>query len=93
MILEKEIEAAAKRYAEKCGVLFWKFTSPGRVGVPDRILIGPFGRIAFVEFKRQGKRPTDLQRFILKTLSERGVIATYVDSLDGAKKVIDELCT
>lgn len=91
MTLEKEIEAAAKRYAEKHGVLFWKFTSPGRAGVPDRVLIGPLGKIAFVEFKRKGKRPSDLQTHVLSVLRERNVMSTYVDNLDDAKKVIDAL--
>lgn len=36
----------------------YKFTSPGRRNVPDRICVLPGGRIVFVELKAPGKKPT-----------------------------------
>jgi len=33
------------------GCLWYKFTSPGARGVPDRILIDPMGQLVFIELK------------------------------------------
>ena len=45
--MEKRLVAAV----EQAGGLAWRFTSPGRRGVPDRICLFPNGRLAFVEVK------------------------------------------
>ena len=38
-----------------------KFVSPGMNGVPDRIVLMPDGKMAFVELKAPGKKPRPLQ--------------------------------
>lgn len=48
---ERDIESRLRKQIEDMGGLFWKFTSPGNDGVPDRIAIFPDGRIVFVELK------------------------------------------
>lgn len=48
---------------KKCnehGCLHYKFSSPGRRGVPDQIVIG-FGRVVFVELKSDTGTPSKLQ--------------------------------
>jgi Holliday junction resolvase-like predicted endonuclease len=45
--IEQKLLTAVKAYGGVC----WKFTSPGTAGVPDRIVLMPHGRIAFVEVK------------------------------------------
>jgi tRNA U54 and U55 pseudouridine synthase Pus10 len=60
-MLEKFVEAALVKRVKELGGTCEKFTSPGRRGVPDRIVTLPGGRIVFVEVKAPGKRPTDLQ--------------------------------
>ena len=46
------------------GGICTKFISPGYDGVPDRIVLFPGGRIAFVEVKAPGKtlRPLQVRR-------------------------------
>lgn len=52
--LEKEIEKKVCDYAKASGMLVYKFTSPARRSVPDRLFI-PEGKSAFfIEFKREG---------------------------------------
>jgi len=58
MMLEKDIEKSVKRYAESKGWLTRKWTSPGHMFVPDQIFITPTGRVIFIEFKAEGKKPT-----------------------------------
>jgi hypothetical protein len=60
-VLEKQIEAKVCDYAKSKGVLAYKFTSPARAAVPDRLFIGPDGRMWFCEFKREGAKPTPQQ--------------------------------
>ena len=38
------------------GGVAWKWISPGRDGVPDRICVLPGGRVLFVEMKRPGRK-------------------------------------
>jgi hypothetical protein len=61
---EKEIEEKLRREVKAMGGLALKFISPGLSGVPDRIVLLPEGRIAFVELKAPGKtmRPLQLKR-------------------------------
>jgi len=58
---EKEIEKKLVLEAKKRGGLAVKFVSPGFDGMPDRILLMPEGKIAFVEVKAPGKHPRPLQ--------------------------------
>lgn len=48
---EKSMEAKLVAAVKAAGGVCWKFTFPGTAGVPDRIVLLPSGRIAFVEVK------------------------------------------
>jgi hypothetical protein len=91
-MLESELEAAIRRYAQQKGCLFFKFTSPGKKGVPDRLLISPKGKVAFMEVKRAGKAPRPLQLYWLREFNKRKVPATYCDTLPQAIFFINALC-
>lgn len=58
---EKQIEARLKREVKKVGGLALKFASPGNAGVPDRIVLLPYGKVVFVELKAPGKKLRPLQ--------------------------------
>jgi hypothetical protein len=90
-LLEKDLERKVVAYAKSKGVLCYKFSSPGNRGVPDRILIGPTGRIAFLELKREGQKPTALQLHTIDKLRAQGCNAGWVDNLKSAKAIIDNL--
>jgi hypothetical protein len=51
-MLEKEIEKHLEWTVERMGGKSWKFTSPGRKGVADRIVCLPDGSTWFIELKR-----------------------------------------
>jgi hypothetical protein len=61
MTLEKTVEQALVRRVKSLGGMCEKFTSPGRRSVPDRIVTMPDGRIIFVELKKPGAKPTEMQ--------------------------------
>jgi hypothetical protein len=58
---EKAIERKLVQAIKQCGGIAPKFVSPGFDGMPDRLVLLPGGRIAFVEVKATGCRPRALQ--------------------------------
>lgn len=57
---EVDVESECCKWATKNGWLTYKFTSPSRRAVPDRVFIG-YGVVLWIELKRKGKEPTPLQ--------------------------------
>ena len=89
MMLEKDIEAAVNRYARSLGFLQYKFTSPNRSFVPDRIYIAKGGKMLLVEFKAPGKKPTVMQTREHDRLREQGCLVYVIDSVESGKVMID----
>ena len=69
---EREIERKLVNAVKERGGICWKFTSPGTAGVPDRIILMPEGRIAFVEVKAPSEEPRKLQLSRHKLLRRLG---------------------
>ena len=61
MAKEKIIEQKLVREVKERGGICPKLTSPGFDGMPDRIVLLPRGRMAFVEVKAPGEKPRPLQ--------------------------------
>ena len=61
MDLEKTIEKKLVKAAKNMGGIALKFVSPGFDGMPDRIVLLPEGKIAFVEVKAPVCKPRPLQ--------------------------------
>jgi hypothetical protein len=94
-VLEKQIEAKVCDYAKNCGLLVYKFTSPNRMAVPDRMFVRPDGKIFFIEFKREGQKPTPAQDREHERLRGHGVQVFVVDDVKIGQWVIDtwgDLC-
>ena len=76
---EKEIEKKLALEVKKLGGLAVKFVSPGFDGMPDRILLMPGGKMAFVEVKAPGKRSRPLQMARHKLLRGLGFSVFILD--------------
>ena len=73
MILEKDIERyLVRRVAERGGVAY-KWVSPGHVGVADRIVMLPGGRVWFVELKTVKGRLSPLQKVFAADMARMGM--------------------
>ena len=90
-MLEKEIEKRVCEYAKSKGWLVYKFTSPARAAVPDRLLISPLGKVIFCEFKREGQKPTVPQEREHQRLREQRVSVFVVDNVADGKAIIDTM--
>jgi len=60
-MLEKQVERYLVKKVEAVGGKAYKFTSPGRAGVADRIVCLPDGSTWFVELKTAGGKMSALQ--------------------------------
>lgn len=88
--LEKDIEKKVCDYAKSLGILVYKFTSPARRSVPDRLFIMPGGRgVFFIEFKRRGQKPTPAQHVEIEKIRERGIGVVVADNVHEGKCCVD----
>ena len=90
---EKSIEAKLVDAVKAAGGVCWKFTSPGTAGVPDRIVLLPSGRIAFVEVKASGEKPHPLQRLRIRTLRRLDFKAFVLDNPDQIGGILNAVQT
>ena len=90
-MLERDIEKKVCDYAKDRGYLAYKFTSPSRAAVPDRLFIGPTGHMWFVEFKQGGKKPTPAQEREHHRLRQQGVEVWVIDSVESGKEMVDAM--
>jgi len=88
-MLEKQIESKVCEYAKTKGWLAYKFTSPSRASVCDRLLIAPGGKCVFIEFKREGQKPTSAQAREHERLRKQGVSVFVIDNVPDGKAVVD----
>jgi len=85
---ERDIEQYFKKQIEEAGGLCLKFTSPGTAGVPDRVVVIG-GRVSFAEFKRPGRKTTDLQCAVINRMRKCGASVDIIDSMAAAKEVAE----
>ena len=90
---EKTIEKKLADAVKSRGGLAPKFTSPGFDGMPDRIVLLPGGRMAFVEVKAPGKAPRPLQEARHRLLRQLGFKVYVLDGEDQIGGILDEICT
>ncbi len=90
--LERDIEERVCQHAKAHGCLVYKFTSPARRSVPDRIFFLPFSAGCFmIEFKRLGKKPTPGQAVEIAKLKMHGVQVFVCDSVADGRMVVDSM--
>ena len=85
-MLEKQIEAYLVQRIKAKGGIAYKFTSPQRRSVPDRLVLLPWGQMLFVELKATGAKPTPLQSREHERLRALGCLVLVIDS----KETVDE---
>lgn len=90
-MLEKEIERRmCEMIRKRCG-LTYKFTSPGNVGVPDRLIITPAGVVWFVELKTETGRLSKIQKHRIAELEKRKANVRVVYGLQEAIDFLNEV--
>lgn len=89
---ESTIEARLRKKVKEAGGVCWKWVSPGRRGVPDRIVIFPHGAVAFVELKAPGKTERPDQVLVQGILRRLGCeVFSAVDSYEKVGQVVERM--
>lgn len=76
---EKMTEQKLVWAVKAAGGIAVKFISPGYDGMPDRLLLLPGGRMAFVEVKAMGCKPRPLQTRRHEMLRNLGFLVYVLD--------------
>lgn len=83
---ESEIEKILVQNVRNVGGRAYKFVSPGNDGVPDRLVLLPYGRIVFTELKTETGELSDLQRMQLKRIRALGQETAVIRGIDGVSQ-------
>ena len=87
---ERTVETAVCGIVKKLGGVCWKWVSPGRGGVPDRVCLFKNGRILFIELKRPGLKDgrSEQQKKVARIMDALGHPVHRVDSAEGFKELL-----
>jgi len=90
---EKIVEQKLIRAVKDMGGLALKFTSPGFDGMPDRLVLLPYKKIAFVEVKAPGKKLRPLQEKRKRQLESLGFLVFCLDRPEQIGGMLHEIQT
>ena len=88
---EKQLEQKLVRAVNAMGGIAPKFVSPGFDGVPDRLVLLPHGKLAFIELKAPGKRLRPLQEKRKRQLEALGFSVFCIDGTEQIGGILDEI--
>lgn len=88
---EKTVESKLVKAVKAMGGLAPKFTSPGLDGVPDRLVLLPGGKMAFIELKAPGKNLRPLQVRRKRQLESLGFLVYYMDRPEQIGVILSEI--
>ena len=81
-VSEKAIEAYLVRKVKDLGGVCLKYSNPGVVGYPDRVVLLPGGFVVWVELKSKGRKPNRVQQLRIDQLRAMGHNVAVVDGKD-----------
>ena len=88
---EKAIEQKLIKAVKAMGGIAPKFTSPGFDGMPDRLVLMPYGKMAFVEVKAPGEKARPLQLARHRLLRGLGFKVYVLDNEEQIGGIIDDI--
>lgn len=88
---EKYIEQKLAKAVKSHGGIALKFTSPSFDGMPDRLVLLPYGKLAFVEVKAPNKKPRPLQLSRHEMLRRLGFKVYVLDNIEQIGGILDEI--
>ena len=90
---EKSIEQRLVQAVKVAGGICPKLVCPGMDGMPDRMILFPGGKIAFVETKAPGEKPRPLQIARHEMLRRLGFRVYILDDPGEIERIVNEVLT
>ena len=81
-MLERTIELKFVKEVKKAGGIALKLVCPGFIGMPDRLVLMPKGKMFFAEMKAPGQKPRPVQVKRHEMLRNLGFKVYVVDGLE-----------
>ena len=91
MAEEKKLEQKLVKAVRDIGGLALKFVSPGCDGVPDRLILIAYGKVAFVEVKAKGKKPRPIQTRRINQIKNLGFLVFILDDEKDIPSIIQQV--
>ena len=88
---EKKIEQQLVKEVKDIGGIALKIASPGFDGMPDRLILLPNRKLAFVEVKAPGKTLRPLQEKRKRQLEPLGFLVFCQDHIDQIGGILHEI--
>lgn len=89
-IRESAVERELIARVQAAGGQAYKFTSPGRRGVPDRVVLLPGRAPEFVELKRKGQKAKPHQVREHERMRAAGAVVHIIDDEAGIDRLLEE---
>lgn len=85
---EKALEYKLKSEVENLGGYTFKLLSTHLTGLPDRLCLIPKGKIFFAEIKTTKKKPTKIQLWWHRKITDLGFKVEVIETSEQIKKII-----
>lgn len=89
---EKVIERKLVNIVKANGGLCIKLLCDNLLGLPDRLVLLPNGKIAFVELKTTKQKPRKIQVFMHNKIRALGFRVEVIDTTEGITNFINSIC-
>lgn len=86
-VIERKLVEAVKANDGMC----IKLLCDNLLGLPDRMVLMPHSKIAFVELKTTGRKPRRIQVFMHNKLRALGFRVEVIDSIEGVEQFINNI--
>lgn len=88
---EKVIERKLVEAVKANGGMCIKLLCDNLLGLPDRMVLMPHSKIAFVELKTTGQKPRRIQVFMHNKLRNLGFRIEVIDTVEGVNEFIEDI--
>lgn len=86
-VIERKLVEAVKANDGMC----IKLLCDNLLGLPDRMVLMPHSKIAFVELKTTGRKPRRIQVFMHNKLRALGFRVEVIDTIKGVEQFVDSI--
>lgn len=88
---EKVIERKLVEAVKANGGMCIKLLCDNLLGLPDRMVLMPHSKIAFVELKTTGQKPRRIQVFMHNKLRNLGFRVEIIDTVEGVNNFVEDI--
>ena len=88
---EKVIERKLVEAVKANGGMCIKLLCDNLLGLPDRMVLMPHSKIAFVELKTTGQKPRRIQVFMHNKLRNIGFRVEVIDTVEGVNNFVEDI--